>query len=860
MASAGRSVRATGIVVGLTIAVLVAAGALLTIEHSRSAAQQQRLVVSNYETMALMRDALVVLQDAEIGQRAYLLSGDIANLGPYERARPRMDTTLRQIELSTADDRDARRQVTEFRTAANEKLDELNAGIVAYQLYGREIVLPSGTGRATTDHIRQIAESFVEGQRLQLSRRLALLKSEQRQADLAGLLVLGGAFVCLLAGVYIIVRGGERLEDTRAQLAARSLLLQTTLETLRDPIFVLDARGIVVAWNEAFVRLAGWDRSREPTLGRAELLSSRLPAMQALLAPLRLDAKAADQTVTLRVSYDGRDYEVSRGEMADGGAVVRCMDVTDKLRDEAALRQGQKMEAVGQLTGGMAHDFNNILQIIQANLDLVKADMSANAAALARLQSASAAADRGARLTQQLLAFSRRQPLAPRPTAIGRLVADLSVLLRHALGERITLDIVVAPASWNATIDPGQLENALLNLAINARDAMPDGGTVRVEVSNATLDRRYAALHREVTPGSYVLIDVADTGTGMSAEVVARAFDPFFTTKQEGKGTGLGLSMVYGFVRQSNGYIRIDTAIGQGTSVKLYLPRTLDPVVETTEEPAGLGGGNARILVVEDNKDVRLAVVDTLSGWGYRVVAAESADAAAVLLEQDSTFDLLFTDVVMPGTMSAIELTELARRLNPRIAVLLTSGYARDLIPTQDGIIDYPMIAKPYRGEELAAKIRTVLGMRSSAQAPSSPSPAPGPAPTPAVRTATKSERPRRVLLVEDEVVLRMSTADILERLDCLVTGVGSGEEALELLHKNGGFDLLLTDLGLPGISGEDLAKEARQHFPEIPVIIASGYGALDSEPSGVRFISKPYSSVDLQQALDQIDRRSPSA
>lgn len=854
MASGRRHVRSTGLVVGLTIAVLVATGALLTISHLRSAAEQQRFVVKNYETMALMRDALVVMQDAEIGQRAYLLTGDTANLGPYERARPRVDTALRQIEASTAGNRDALRQIGEFRTAANEKLDELNAGIVAYQLYGHEVTLPPGSGRATTDHIRQVAEAFIEAQRLQLSRRLAMLKSEQDQADLAGLLVLGGAFLCLLAGMFIIVRGSERLEEMQYQLAARSQLLQATLETLRDPIFVLDAQGTVVAWNDAFVRLAGWDRSRDPVLRRKDLLSPRLPAMHALLVPLLAEGDASSHSSTMRISYEGRDYEVSRGEMAGGGAVVRCVDVTDKLRDEAALRQGQKMEAVGQLTGGMAHDFNNILQIVQANLDLIKADMPPGAAALTRLQSASAAADRGARLTQQLLAFSRRQPLAQRPTVIGRLVTDLSSLLRHALGERIALDVVVAATPWNATIDPGQLENALLNLAINARDAMPEGGTVRVEVSNATLDRRYASLHPDVTPGSYVLIDVSDTGTGMSADVVARAFDPFFTTKQEGKGTGLGLSMVYGFVRQSNGHIRIDTAIGQGTSVKLYLPRTLDPVVEAPGEIPGSAGGTARILVVEDNKDVRLAVVDMLSGWGYRLVAAESPDAAAAILEHDSAFDLLFTDIVMPGTMSAIELADLARRLNPAIAILLTSGYARNLIPTRDGP-DYQMIAKPYRGEELAAKVRAVLAARPPAVAPAPRPSTPRVVPPP----SSRSERPRRVLLVEDEVVLRMSTADMLERLDCLVTGVGSGEEALDLLLKGGDFDLLLTDLGLPGISGEDLAKEVRRRFPKMPVIIASGYGAVDSEPSDVRFIGKPYSSIDLQQALDHIGP-SPSA
>src|SRR6185437_14292288 len=328
----------------------------------------------------------------------------------------------------------------------------------------------------------------------------------------------------------------------------------------------------------------------------------------------------------------------------------------------------------------------------------------------------------------------------------------MTELLRQALGERVQLDYVIADDAWNARIDPSQLENAILNLALNARDAMPDGGTVRIEVSNATLDRRYAALHPDVVPGPYVLVAVSDTGTGMPADVVAQAFDPFFTTKNEGRGTGLGLSMVYGFVRQSNGHIRIDSAIGQGTSVKLYLPRTLEQAVLSEPMPSGAATGSERILVVEDNDDVRSAVVDMLSGWGYRVVSAENPDAAAAALEKDPTFDLLFTDVVMPGTISAIELVEMARRLRPTMAVLLTSGYARDLIPAQyrEGL---PMIAKPYRSEELAAKVRATLSNRRPATSvETTPSPFPSPAASP---SPPPSGRPRRILLVEDEVVLR---------------------------------------------------------------------------------------------------------
>ena len=846
MARVRRTARSTGLVVGLTIAVLAATGAFLTFVHYNSANKQQRLVVNNYETISLMRQALIVLQDSEIGQRAYLLTGDVSNLEPYERARLRLDPIVRQLEASSGDDPEALRQIAEFRTVAAEKMDELNSTIVAFQLYGKDAVLPRNAGRATTDHIRQIADAFVEGQRLLLSNRLATLRTEQEQADLAGILVLSGAFACLIIGMYLIVRGGTRLEEAQHELSARTQLLQTTLETLQDPIFVLDADGRVVAWNEAFARLVAWDPQRDPPPTLEQLQSARFPATFALLQPLQLGQPQAQATA--RVSYDTREYEVSHGEMTGGGAVVRCADVTEKLRDEQALRQGQKMEAIGQLTGGMAHDFNNILQVIQANIDLMKSTVEGNPEAVGRLHSASAAADRGARLTQQLLAFARRQPLTPQPTHVARLAADMAELLRHALGERVQLEYAIADDAWNARIDPSQLENAILNLALNARDAMPDGGTVRIEVSNATLDRRYAALHPDVVPGPHVLVAVSDTGTGMPADIVAQAFDPFFTTKNEGRGTGLGLSMVYGFVRQSNGHIRIDSAIGQGTSVKLYLPRTLDPVPESEGRTAAPAAGTERILVVEDNEEVRRAVIDMLKGWGYRVVAVESPDAAAQLLETDSAFDLLFTDVVMPGTLTAIELAGIARQRRPDIAVLLTSGYARDLIPREAGS-EFPLIAKPYRSEDLAARVRTVLaGRRQPAAATRRPA------------EAVRTDHPRHVLFVEDEVVLRMSTVDMLERLGCMVSAVGSAEQALELLDRGDRFGLLLTDLGLPGMTGEELAAEVKRRFPELPVVIASGYGKSDSPPNGLRFIGKPYSSIDLQQALEEVVRKGATA
>lgn len=849
-----RSACSTGVIAGITLAVLIATGLMLALTHSKSAARQQRLVVANYETMALMRDMVIAVQDAEIGMRGFLMNGDVTSLEPYERARLRIESSMRLLEAMVAGDPDTTRQFHEFRGVTAQKFDQLNATVGAYQVNGREAALAldrTGAGRAMLGQVRLLGDALVEGQRLLLARRLTALRSEQEQADIAGLLVMGGAFVCLIMGIYIVVRSATRLERSQFALAGRSQLLQATLESLRDPIFVIDDERTVVAWNEAFAKLAHWEPGKQapPTLDR--LLSERSPATRALLLPLDLGGTFPKGSAVVRVNHDGRDYEIYRGEMSGGGAVVRCVDITEKLHDEAALRQGQKMEATGQLTGGMAHDFNNILQVIRANLDLLKGEVGANAAMASRVQSATAAADRGARLTQQLLAFARRQPLTPQPTNVARLVGDLTDLMRHSLGERIGIELRVADNPWNARIDAGQLENAILNLSINARDAMPDGGTVRVEVSNATLDRRYASLHPDVTPGPYVLVDVSDTGTGMPPEVAAQAFDPFFTTKGDGKGTGLGLSMVYGFVRQSNGHIRIDSAIGQGTSVKLYLPRTEDPVPEELHDQGSAVSGTERILVVEDSEDVRRAVVDMLTGWGYRVEAAEDPDVAAAILEKDPAFDLLFTDIVMPGTITAVELAQIAQRLQPGIAVLLTSGFARGLIPdhTRSG---YPMIAKPYSSDALSAKLRSVLASRRPVTPPSPVEPSQKNADPP-----PGQDRPRRVLLVEDEVLLRMSTTDMLERLGCSVAGVGSGEAALDLLAGEG-FDLLLTDVGLPGMSGEELAAKVREKHPSLPVVIASGYGRSGMQAERMQFISKPYSSIDLQQALDHAIRNIP--
>ncbi|HEY2403248.1 MAG TPA: ATP-binding protein [Steroidobacteraceae bacterium] len=382
--------------------------------------------------------------------------------------------------------------------------------------------------------------------------------------------------------------------------------------------------------------------------------------------------------------------------------------------NEEALRQAQKMEAVGQLTGGVAHDFNNILQVIVGNLEIIRRLVPSDAG---RVQRATEQALNGARqassLTQRLLAFSRRQPLDPKPIDVSSLMSGISELLKRSLGETISVEIVGGAGLWKIEADTNALESAILNLAVNARDAMAQGGRLTIETMNAYVDEIYAALHAEVVPGQYVLISVSDTGVGMDAETIRRAFEPFFTTKPVGQGTGLGLSQVYGFVKQSGGHIKIYSELGQGTTVKIYLPRLQRSVDEHDVHasfPAPEGSAHETILVVEDDDNVRTYSVDALRDLGYRVIEAPDGPSAIRLLETNTPVDLLFTDVVLPGGMTGAQVAAQAHELRPGLKVLFTTGYARNAI-FHHGRLDkgVQLITKPYSFNDLAAKVRDVL-------------------------------------------------------------------------------------------------------------------------------------------------------
>jgi nitrogen-specific signal transduction histidine kinase/CheY-like chemotaxis protein len=385
------------------------------------------------------------------------------------------------------------------------------------------------------------------------------------------------------------------------------------------------------------------------------------------------------------------------------------------MQAEDALRQSQKMEAIGQLTGGIAHDFNNLLQGITGGLDLVKKRvMQGRYGELDRfISGAMTSASRASALTHRLLAFSRRQPLAPKPVDANPLLASMEEMLRRTLGEIVVLKLMTADSLWLTKCDPNQLENAVLNLAINARDAMPDGGTLTIETVNAHLDSRYAAAHQEIDPGQYVCVSVTDTGSGMSAATIAKAFEPFFTTKPLGRGTGLGLSMIYGFARQSGGHVKIYSELAKGTTVKLYLPRYRGDAEEEDLVPdlsdVHSAQTNETVLVVEDEFVVRELIVEVLKELGYSTLEAEDGPGALKILDSKQRVDLVISDIGLPG-LNGRQIIDAAREIRPALRVLFMTGYAENAAIAA-GFLEpgMSMITKPFAMEALATKIREIL-------------------------------------------------------------------------------------------------------------------------------------------------------
>jgi signal transduction histidine kinase/ActR/RegA family two-component response regulator len=583
---------------------------------------ESRLDAVNHTVTVQRRitSVLSVLQDAETGQRGYLLTGDAKYLGPFEGARRRLGAEIGALAREVSDNAPQHQAALALEPLIDAKFRELDhtidlrrSGDVAAAL----AIVRNDSGRQTMDQLRDRIADMGRTEGLLLARR-----TEEGK-------VYGYVASALLLGLVLVIVAGLTLALWRARRAA------TVLRQARD------------------------------------------------------DAEAAHRTI--------------------------AAEIRERERIEGQMRQLQKIDAIGQLTGGIAHDFNNMLAIVIGNLELARRRIDDRPKVLQAIDYALEGATKGANLTKRLLAFSRQQPLEPRTLNLNKLVGGMSELLTRSLGETISIETVLGGGLWKTFVDPGEIESAILNLAINARDAMPDGGRLTIETTNAHLDDIYVQMNPGARAGQYVLICVSDTGSGMPPEVIARAFDPFFTTKAAGKGTGLGLSQIHGFIQQSGGHVRIYSEPGTGTTVKMYLPRrhgedeAASPLQAAAEAVVPEGSAEQLILVVEDEDGVRRMSVETLRSLGYTVRHASDGPTALKLLEELGEVSLLLTDVVMPG-MTGKELATAALARRPDLPVLYTTGYTRNAV-VHGGIVDpgVAFLPKPFTVEQLANKVSETI-------------------------------------------------------------------------------------------------------------------------------------------------------
>ena len=519
----------------------------------------------------------------------------------------------------------------------------------------------------------------------------------------------------------------DRVADP--QLLDTTRHLRILIEGVHDYLLlVLDLNGTIVSWTGNVENIKGY--ATDDIVGRhftyfytPEDIKNGKPEQE-----LRVATESGRfEEIGIRVGKDGTRFSANviitpirneSGSLIGFGELTH--DITNRARINEQLIQAQKMEIVGQLSGGIAHDFNNLLTVIIGNADLLNEQMSTRPELSELCVAIATASMRGAELTQRLLAFSRRQTLQPLAIDCNQQVDKMQKLLRRTLRGDIDIQTSLDPMLKTALADPAQLESAILNLALNAQDAMPDGGHLTISTANAVLGAHHRDNFQEVKPGEYVLVTVSDDGEGMAPDVCKRVFEPFFTTKEVGKGSGLGLSMVYGFAKQSNGHVSLQSEVKSGTTIRLYLPVASPASAKALNHPLKIGGplpcGSETVLIVEDDPFVLSFAVTCLKSLGYRVMTAADAREALTWLNQDATpLDVIFTDIIMPGGMSGCELAERARQIRPGIKVLLTSGYALDALaergrPNADAFV----LGKPYRKSELAVHMRSVLDAATS--------------------------------------------------------------------------------------------------------------------------------------------------
>jgi PAS domain S-box-containing protein len=783
------------------------------------------------------------VQDVESGQRGYMLSGDPTILNGYAVGLAQAPAEMRRLAFLVRDNPAQVERVRRIVALANERI-EVSTTRVELERRGRTAEARAWrphTGRNSMNELRRLITDVIDDEQNLLAQRTA--RSDAAVATgfilslVVGALALGGLGWLIVA----MARNNRQLaheirERRTAELARQEgeALYRAIFTNAADYLYVLkvspDETFSVEELSPSFERATGI--TTRATRGRDLSQLAAGPWGQGLIDQLRAvvrEGKAAFLSSPSPPRAPGRTWEsILSPVRGPGGRIDRIVgstrDVTERREAEAQLRRAQRMEAVGHLTGGVAHDFNNLLQVIRGNLELLTRTVAGDEAASQRLRNAIHGADRAAQLTRQLLAFARRQPLEPRVVNLGRLVNDMADMLRSSVGERVQVETIVAGGLWNTLADPAQVENAILNLAINARDAMDGVGKLTIEITNAAVDAAYGRA-AEIEPGQYVLLGISDTGCGMDEATRARVFEPFFTTKGADKGTGLGLSMVYGFVKQSNGHVQVYSEVGHGTTIKIYLPRSHQTeTVAAAPRDMSLRGQSEVILVVEDDELVRASAVGMLRDLGYICIHAHDGAAALKVLEDGVKIDLLFTDVIMPGPVKSRDVVAAVHRLRPGVPVLYTSGYTENAI-VHHGRLDegVQLLSKPYTRDDLARKVRAML-----------------------------SDARRTVLVVEDDALVRMAAEDMIESLGFGVLQAGDAAQALNILESSATVDVLFTDIGLPDVRGPALAEQALKARPGLKVVFASGYGET-AETAGVEgalHLDKPYNRDQLAAVL----------
>jgi PAS domain S-box-containing protein len=708
------------------------------------------------ETLAIKADLATLMatfRRAESTQRAYLLTGHPGFLKGHGEAMENVVPVFERLARAADDNAAQRRLLADLEPVLLRKLEQLRESIRRYQVDDKSGALESfrnGDARVLTGQIRTTVEQLDRSINEQLARRSA----QAQRADFWLLAInLLGVILVLALGVISILTVRRSMREREAAMRALALtnvglettvtertehlrsateqvgriadILNSTFMSMADAVIVADADGRITLSNPAADLLFGPRELIGTDRWRSEYslyLDDGVTPFPTEETPLRrtLRGEPVDSVeVVLRRPGDprpvhgiasGRPIRDSTGTLR--GAVTVFRDVTGERETERQLRQSQKMDAIGQLTGGVAHDFNNILTVIMTTIEIL-ADAVADRPQLATIaKMIDDAAERGAALTQQLLAFARKQPLQPCRTDINKLMVDVAKLLRPTLGEHMDIECRLDDATLPALVDPSQLTTALINLAINSRDAMPEGGKLTIESSNATRDDMGIGISDEVGPGPYVMLTVSDTGVGIPSALRDKVFEPFFTTKGAGRGTGLGLSMVYGFVKQSGGHIKIESDEGRGTMIRIYLPCADERAEDRPAAPPVVPsrGGRERILVVEDDALVRANAVAQLESLGYATLAAQNGAEALALIEDGNHIDLLFTDVVMPGVMNGRQLGDHVRARRPSIKVLYTSGYSEDVIVHHGRLDpDVLLLPKPYRKSDLDQMVRQAL-------------------------------------------------------------------------------------------------------------------------------------------------------